>query len=486
MKGLAQTVFAALTMAVAMVGSAQADMVDDVIRLYNPKLVSVRAVIECLAGGGNAVSCANTELTEGELSSDPDIHNIVELIEAVNNNDYPTVVARAGFGIACAWIDFEGKALICNDFAGEAVAIGAAAAGEAAALGEDVAEAFADLGVSIACVGGVLCSDDEDEYDPSVEWERCFTGRIREGVIARLSAGTAWGDLKHNTPNPRTISINGHNQTIFLFREGSIAGDCFNSRLVTAAGIMSFGSGSGQQLAQQHRQAFMAMFARYEELVEQNAVAFLDEAQSVHHNVQQTWSLAGQTNAAEIFGAVAGINAPLIQSAAVMLRRNACVSALNRPPAAMLAAWADSGQHVGSSQHAGPFNWQNWPANAPQTWCAQTFVPALQAALQARQTAYAQARTQGCAQVARNRLRLACPVGSAMARCQEALAGVNNAECTLSGLGVAPPPVTGQVAPQVTQPPQTAPPSPPPLTPVRRPLPDISPATSPPTERSPE
>lgn len=481
-----RVLFGALAMLAVLSGNAHADMIDDVIRLYNPKLVSARAVIECLADGGSAVNCATTELTEGELSTDPDISNIVALIEAVNDNDYPTVVARAGLGIACAWVDFEGKAVVCNDFAAEALQLGIAAAGEAADLGKDVAEAFASLGTSLACTGDILCSSDSaSEYDPSVEWDRCFTSRVREGVIARLSASDAWSDLSHNAPSPRAVQINGHSVTVFLFKEGSVAGECFNPRLLAVSQAM-LGSSNGQQFAQQTRQAFLPMFERYKTLVEQGAAEFLDDAQSEHHNAQQVWLIAAQTNAAEIFGGVAGNNMPLMQFGAVMARRNACVSALNRPAAQMLAAWADAGHRIASGQQAGPFDAQNWPSNAPQAWCANTFTPALQTALQGRQTAYEQARTEGCLQVARNRLRLSCPAGAAFAHCQTALTGVSNAQCTLSGPSIAPPPVTSPVTPQ-TYPPSTTTTAPVirQRTPVLVPAPNPQPATPTPEERPP-
>lgn len=457
MAGVMRILVAALCFSFVMAGAAKADMVDDVIRLYSPKLVSSRAVLECLIDGGSAQTCANDELTQGELSTDPDIHNIVELVHAVQAHNYPVVVARAGLGFACLYVDFEGKAVVCNDFGGQIVAITSGVLGEASSLGANVANAFADLGMSVACTGGILCSNDDDTYDPSVEWGRCFTPRVREGVLARLSPGAAWSDLKHNTPNPRTIAINGHSRSVFLFADGSVAGDCFNPRLIAFATVIG---DNGQQRAQHMRQAFFPMFERYEILVEQAAAAELDDAQSTYHNAQQVWLVAAQTNAAQIFGNVAGTNNLLLQAGAVMGRRNACVAALDQPPAAMLAAWADSGQRVVSPQHAGPFSFDNWPANAPRQWCDHTFVPALQNALLARHNAYAAALANGCAQVARNRLRLSCPPGAGMANCTQAFAGIGAAQCTLGGARVAPPPVTGGVTPQTTTPPpsETAPP----------------------------
>lgn len=475
MSGMVRTIVAALCFSFAMAGAAKADMIDDVIRLYSPKLVSSRAVLECLIGGGSAQSCATQELTEGELSTDPDIHNIVELVQAVQAHNYPAVVARAGLGFACMYVDFEGKGVICNDFGGQIVAITTDAVGEAASLGASVANAFADLGMSIACTGGVLCSNG-DTYDPSIEWGRCFTPRIREGVLARLSPGTPWWDLSHNTPNPQTIRINGHNRSVFLFAEGSVAGDCFNPRLIAFATLIG---DNGQQRAQQMRQAFLPMFERYKILVEQTAAAELDDAQSTYHNAQQVWLIAAQTNAAQIFSNVAGTNNLLLQAGAVMGRRNACVAALNQPPAAMLAAWADSGQRVVSSQQAGPYAFNTWPANAPQQWCDHTFVPALQNALLARHNAYAAALANGCTQLARDRLHLTCAPGVGMASCTEAFAGIRNAQCTIGGPRLGPPPVTGAVTPQTTTPPPSdIAPSPdtsrqpaalPPITPRRRP-----------------
>jgi hypothetical protein len=361
-----------------------------------------------------------------------------------------------------------------------------------------VAELFGDAAASVGCWTGIYCDDDDapaNQFDAAAEWNRCFKPRVQEGIVARLSGGYSWARLiRRQTPAHR-------------FTSGSLLGACYSFVAVPdnaldvlgaaasaiggvqpMAGAAPFtpgwnaanpwasqptGGGVSQDVIATNFANFAAYSSaplsdEYERIVEDSALASLDEAAQDYSNLQGIFAVRAILQARNAFiTMLEQRGSPLAVSVAghTSAQRNQCVGTLSTPQAHMVDRWVDSGAHTNSTRDTHGFSIATWPQKNPQAWCYETYAPAFNAALQARMTAYQEALQRNCSEARGDAFTLQCPaLGSGMQRCRTAFQGIPRGHCNLIPINVRvlppsqPPPVTEPLPPLTAPPAEPAPP----------------------------
>lgn len=471
------------------------EILDQVIAYYNPQLAEARPIAQCALNGGSLQNCV-----EGELLANPDVQRMVAVLNAFNERDYPRVIQLAGVGVACAWVEFPEKEIICSDFAQVLVDVGAAAIETQVEVVGAVAELFTDGAATVGCWTGISsCGDDEpaNQFNAAMEWDRCFKGRTEEGVIARLYGGAGWARLiQRELPSHR-------------FAEGSLLGDCypfvseptlqFASSAVIRAALQSYvapppvplpassspfsstwndanpwgaqPTGASQDQIATNFVNFAAYASaplsdQYEQLVEEAAAAALDEPAQDYTNLQGIWAVRAVLQGKDAFVATIETRGQMIalspDGRATRQNRD-CIGALSTAGAHMIDRWADAGAHVQSTRDVRGYTSANWNQRKPEAWCANTYTPAFSAELQRRLTAYDEALARSCTSPRNEPFSLTCPIiGSGYARCQNAFQGIPRGHCARATVNVRVIQPTAPVAsePQTAPPVERAPPAP--------------------------
>lgn len=437
---------------------ARADFIDDAISFYNPKFVIARKAITCMADGGAFDACAlklgaseaNNALNE--LKKDPDFANVIGLVKAVQKNDYPEVLARAGLGAACAWIEFPGKSLVCSDFAGEAIEAGKEAIKAQYEMGKAVINAVADIGKEIYSAGKAIVknvlgggggggSKTTITVDGEKTWHDCYAPNIQKGIIYRLGNSNGFDELV------------SHNRNNGLFAENSLAGNCFNgillalgtpientnkppntSKIIMVGAVKKPPAKTGDDgTAAQLASAVNPLRNKFFAIVEDAAFNSLSDKIDNYQNLRNIYKAKPALRAAEIFTkGKPGFAAKLGETAL-------CADALDKEDAKAIGKWAEVSKNLGKPPLINiDGQTQNWANSAgPQPHCRDDYYPALEKEIMRRFEFYSKALNLGCIKVQSNDYLLACPkdvgrsntmqimAASAMQNCESAFSGTN-------------------------------------------------------------
>lgn len=414
---------------------ARADFIDDAISFYNPKFVIARKAITCMADGGAFDACAlklgageaNNALNE--LKKDPDFANVIALVKAVQKNDYPEVLARAGLGAACAWIEFPGKSIACSDLAGEVIAAGKEAIKLQIEMGKAVVKAIENIGSEVYSAGKAVVksilgggggggSKTTVKIDGEKIWKDCYAPNLQKAIIFRLGSTKNYIEL---------TSLERQNG---LFAQNSIAGVCFNSILKTFAtapdpsnlkgsnnpplanlGITSkvkipLPQQKGDEgIALQMAMAISPLRNKFTQIVENAAIKSLEEQIGNYQNLTKIYQAKPALRAKEIFTKGKPNFIEKLGETAL------CADDLNRTDAKAIGKWAEVSKDLGVAPIINIENQnQNWLNSAgPQPVCRDSYYPALEKEIARRFDFYSKAIAQGCMKVNNNDYHLACP-----------------------------------------------------------------------------
>lgn len=439
-----------LTGLFAATAPAHADMLDEVIGFYNPDLRPARPVIECVLSGTPLQTCV---LDAGKAALVDEyggtLNDVITLAKAVQQSDYKTVIAKGGVIIACSWMSFPGKEVLCSDIGGALVAAGAEGVAATASVVLDVheqaAKIVADFGEEIVCLitgcsrGG---SGSRVTVDAEKAWQDCFVPRLQEGLIAR-GGGDSYVAL---------ISASVRDG---LFPANSLMGACVNplleavgshppgTTLPSAFGTSqtgSFGKPTNASVqtpknetemtavADQIAVLYQPMLTRYRELTEAAAAAGLAPVAVAYHALQNQWRARAETDAADWFTATVPLGL------AIAGKRKACRDALDAEEATVIGRWAAAGQPFGSQSQLDGRTERDWQlADNPQTWCKSTYVGDFQRSIAQRRALYQEAVAGCTVPDAANPRHLVCAQSStAGAKCLQAFAGGTEYQCEMS------------------------------------------------------
>ncbi len=435
---------------------ARADFIDDAISFYNPKFVIARKAITCMADGGAFDACAlklgaseaNNALNESK--KDPDFANVIGLVKAVQKNDYPEVLARAGLGAACAWIEFPGKSIACSDLAGEVIKAGKEAIKAQYEMGKAVVNAVADIGKEIYSAGKAIVKDvfgggggggskTTITVDGEKTWHDCYAPNIQKGIIYRLGNSDGFDELV------------SHNRNNGLFAENSLAGNCFNgillalgkppenannplnkSKINMLGGIKKPAAKIGDEgTAAQLALAVNPLRNKFFAIVEDAAFNSLTDMIENYQKLRNIYKAKPSLRAAEIFTkGKPGFAAKLGETAL-------CADALNKEDAKAIGKWAEVSKNMGKPPLINiDGKMQNWVNSAgPQPHCRDVYYPALENEIMRRFEFYSKALNQGCYKVQNNDYLLACPkdIGRANTFQISAASAMKNCESAFSG-----------------------------------------------------
>lgn len=464
------------------------DVLFEIVSYYNPTLAQAQPLVSCIVHGGAVSPCAQQTLQQTALD-DPNVQRMLQVMRLYKDGDYAQMIAVAGVGVACAWID--NPPVVCSRFAQVISDAGAAAINAHVEMANAVVELFGDVAASVGCYTGIYCNDDDEaseRYDGGAEWQRCFQDRVAEGVQMRLSGGDRWAGLIRRDLLPS-----------HRFARGTLLAGCYpfvaeqqlhltNIALAQALGA-SFStppplpggspfSNSWDQAnpwgalpatipegpLRDHFVDFVLhastpLSAKYEQLVEDASALAVDEAAQDFINLQTLWTARPDSQARQALAAMLTNAGPLTPSIATYTesQRSSCVQTLSTPEAHIVDRWADSGARSNSSRAVRGIDASNWTERSPSVWCEAYYAATFSQILTARKTAYDGALARGCHLNARSPdpLVLQCPaLGGGMQRCRTALDNVHRAQCTLIPIELRPAPQ--QTAPNASETPPTA------------------------------
>lgn len=412
------------------------DVLFQIVGYYNPQLGAAQPLVHCILDGQSVDSCAQAHL-EQQARDDVDVQRMLAVLDAYDKEHWGEVIELAGAGVACTWLQVPDA--LCSGFVQAAKEVADAAASvPGAAL--NAAEALLDAVPCLYNCGG-------DEFDPEAEWARCYAPRVSEGVALRLLGDNKWASF-----------IRGELPT-HSFAGGSLLASCYPAFAGTGSSASLVGAIADYlaQVNEPMRQAYIG-------LVEDAALASLDEAAQDYGNLQGLWAVRAVGQGMDAFVDTIAARGQIISlsfDARVRTQMAQCATTLSTPGAHMIDRWADAGAHANSTREVRGFTSASWPQQKPQAWCNTTYVPAFSAEAQRRITAYDAAIAQGCSPAREDRFSLSCPLlGGGMARCQVAFQAITRGHCSRAVLNLRvipsnqPPPVVD--APPVTE---TAPPS---------------------------
>lgn len=459
---------------------ACASIVDEILELYDPDLVTAKATAQCVLDGGGINACMISTGTT-QLKNNGDFQNIMAVAKAVDDKNYPLLVEKAGLAAACAWIEFPSKEVVCSELAGAVIDAGKKIATASLSVVEDAAAAAklvsAGAKAVVCFVSG--CSSSGPGFSVKVDgkamWANCYQNRLAASVRARLGGAATWLERTDT-------SLAGAR-----FKPGSLAATCSNATMDAFAGASKFLAEPETQaaIAGQLRVVHMTMTDKYRTVVEEAAARVMTPTAAAYTAQQNA-----QFNKASIAGAEL-----FTQSGSLELvltgERNACLKALSTPEATSLSRWAEGANAANTSSAIPGFTASGWPTTyAPQPWCANAYISAVQKDIVRRRDLRDKAVAAGCAVNGRDPRRFSCPaVGSAASLCQEAFKGGSGFVCDRSTIRLSPTPVKPAVAPPPANVPNTVTPTkPPPATPATPPVLPIVPraAGSPLTTEAPK
>ena len=129
--------------------AVKADALDQVLKamysagVIEKSVLDARPLIECLAKGGNAAQCAVGSAKDAELANDPQVQNVLEIVQAVDEQDWYRVIKKAGITVGCGLIPGgQIKDIACGELGKIAGQILDGAGSVAGAVGGFVASMF--------------------------------------------------------------------------------------------------------------------------------------------------------------------------------------------------------------------------------------------------------------------------------------------------------------------------------------------------------
>jgi hypothetical protein len=144
---------------------SRADPLDQVLDVLNTAGVidgnvkAAKPLIQCMAKGGNAVSCAKGNAGDTELANDPQVQNVLDIYQSVQQQDWYAVLKKAGVTAGCALIPEGGevKDAVCGE------------------LGKIAMQVLDGVGSVLGAVGGFVNSLAGGDSSPAISDQDYYT-----------------------------------------------------------------------------------------------------------------------------------------------------------------------------------------------------------------------------------------------------------------------------------------------------------------------
>jgi hypothetical protein len=449
---------------------AHADIVDTAIEIIKPELKPARPVIDCAIAGQNIATCAVSQ-GRAELAGDPYVQDIMLVIRYAKDEDWPRLISKVGVTAACTAFDIPGKQIVCDEFAKEVVAVGAAIIEAHAVVAQEVGATVANFikegAQLITCAVGFSCpstAQDPNYFTVSIPgqgsqlirkynldqfWTECYASRVEEGIQARIAYPAKFSRMVH-APVTRDPA-NGY------WAHPDALGERCIAKAMVAQGLTYFEQqksfhtyGWDPYAAQMNPRWRDMVFAATAELLSDQSDGFNASSQNwlnLRATVvaQNTWDAPPTLHAP---GTPRPPNSEIVE----------CVRAVELPAAAVIN-WSRNATAVGDATVLSGTPATAW-AGRVQGWCVREYEPTLNAKKLARRDARDKAIAGGCV---RDGAGLICPqppansvVLSALGQCQVAYSGRVNA-CRVSQSRAANPGAAGPGVPAPGQSREAAP-----------------------------
>jgi hypothetical protein len=148
--------FFLLALALLAVPIARADTLDTVLDamhkagVIEQPVVDAKPLIECLAKGSSVADCAGGSAANSELANDPQVQNVLDIFQSVNDHDWYAVLKKAGITVGCGLIPGgQIKDVACGE------------------LGKIAAQVLDGVGSVLGAVGGFVTSIFGGGSDPA-------------------------------------------------------------------------------------------------------------------------------------------------------------------------------------------------------------------------------------------------------------------------------------------------------------------------------